>query len=328
MKPSLLPWLQCPACRGLEPFEMEVEAEEGDEVRAGRLHCPGCGAVFPVVDFIPRFVPSDNYARNFGFQWNLFRTTQLDGSNGTTISQDRFLRQSGWNGLTGAIVLDAGCGAGRFAEIALNLGAEVFAFDYSGAADACWKNLGPHPRLHVFQADIYAIPFREGRFDCVYSFGVLQHTPDPEKALKSLARQLKPGGRLCVDVYLKQWKNLLDVKYWLRSLTTRVPQGRLFSLIERCAPTLLTLSRTIRRLPGGRPFSRLVPIADYEGVHPLSEDQRLQWAILDTFDRLAPRYDRPQTRRTLRRWLEEAGLDRVEVFRRGVLVGRGKRRET
>jgi len=186
MKLSALPWLQCPACRGSEPFEVKVEAEEGGEVRAGRLHCPGCGSVFPVFDFIPRFVPSDNYAQNFGFQWNLFRATQLDSASGTTISRDRFLRQSGWDVLTGAAVLDAGCGAGRFAEIALSLGAEVFAFDYSGAVDACWKNLGPHPRLHVFQADIYAIPFREGCFDCAYSFGVLQHTPDPERALKSL----------------------------------------------------------------------------------------------------------------------------------------------
>ena len=327
MKPSILPRPRCPACRGSSLLALEVEAEEEGEVRTGQLRCSGCGAVFRITDFIPRFVPADNYAQNFGFQWNLFRTTQLDSASGLTISRDRFLKQSGWDALAGASVLDAGCGAGRFAEVALSLGAEVFALDYSGAVDACWKNSGPHPRLHVFQADVYAAPFQEGCFDCVYSFGVLQHTPNPEKALKSLARQVKPGGRLCVDIYLKHWKSLLDIKYWLRPITRRISQGRLFRLIERCAPGLLVLSRVVRRIPGGTLIGRLIPIADYEGIHPLNEVQRLQWAILDTFDRLAPRYDRPQTPRTLTRWLDEAGLTGIEVFRQGVLVGRGQRRE-
>ena len=326
MKPSILPRLRCPACRGSAPFEMQVEVEAEGEVRTGQLRCSGCGAIFWITDFIPRFVPADNYAQNFGFQWNLFRTTQLDSASGLTLSRDRFLKQSGWDALDGVSVLDAGCGAGRFAEVALSLGAEVFALDYSGAVDACWKNLGSHPRLHVVQADVYAVPFQADCFDCVYSFGVLQHTPDPEKALKSLARHLKPGGRLCVDIYLKHWKSLLDVKYWLRPITRRVSQRGLFRLIERCAPGLLALSRRVRRIPGGTLSSRLIPIADYEGVHPLNEVQRLQWAILDTFDRLAPRYDQPQTPGTLRRCLDEAGLVDVEVFRQGVLVGRGQRR--
>ena len=61
--------------------------------------------------------------------------------------------------MNGSWVLDAGCGAGRFAEIALSSGANVVALDYSSAVNACYLNLKEHSNLHVVQGDIYALPF-------------------------------------------------------------------------------------------------------------------------------------------------------------------------
>ena len=50
-----------------------------------------------------------------------------------------------------------------------------------------------------------------------------------------------------------------------------------------------------------------------------------EWAYLDTFDMLAPRYDIPQTLRTVRGWFSEAGLTEVEVeFGYNGIQGRGK----
>lgn len=327
MKRSLLSRLQCPQC-GCAELALENVQENSVEIESGVLRCPNCQSVYPILRYIPRFVSSANYATSFGFQWNHFRRTQLDSYSGVPVSRDRFIQQTRWTQekLKNASALDAGCGAGRFAEIALSLGAEVVAVDYSSAVDACWQNLGSHPKLHVVQADIFTLPFRPGGFDFVYSLGVLQHTPDVKRALTALPAQLLPGGELAADLYLSHWHTLAHPKYFLRPITTRVQPDTLFGIIERGAPALLAVSRFVGRIPlVGRFLKFLVPVANYEGVYPLSSEQILEWAILDTYDWLSPRYDTPQTPAALRGWLTEAGLEKIEVEMAHHLTGRGRK---
>lgn len=283
---------------------------------------------FPVRDDIPRFVPASNYADNFGMQWNHFRKTQLDSHSGQTISADRFWKATGWRpeDIRGKWVLDAGCGAGRFAEIALGAGANVVALDYSGAVDACKANLGHFDNLHVVQGDIYALPFSPESFDFVYSLGVLQHTPDVHNAFRSLPPVLKVGGQLCTDYYWKRFRTMMHAKYAFRPLSKRVPQDTLFAFLERWVPAMLRMSQVLGSVPiAGKVLKRIVPVADYTGIFPLTEKQLQEWALLDTFDMLAPEYDNPQTAGDVRKWLLEAGLNDVEVFHGAHLVGRGKK---
>jgi SAM-dependent methyltransferase len=328
MTADLFELLRCPECGHELDRGTGERASESDTSMF--LQCRGCGRDYPVVRSIPRFVPEDNYATSFGFQWNRFRKTQLDSHTGVSISRDRFMNFTGWRAedLAGRMVLDVGCGAGRFAEIALSMGATVVALDYSGAVDACQANLGQHPRFLVVQGDIYQLPFKPESFDFVYCLGVLQHTPEVERAFRALVPQLKPGGRLAVDLYPKLLLNLLWPKYWLRPLTRRLSQQRLFSIVERMVPVLLPISETLRRVPGSRGKLRyLVPVANYRGVFPLSDEQIREWAVLDTFDMLAPSYDQPQSAPTLRRWLADSGLVDISVERPGFLVGRGRKPE-
>jgi SAM-dependent methyltransferase len=326
MRREFLDLLCCPQCRGDLCLEGADRGDPGAPIESGRLVCQGCGVAAPIAGFVPRFVPADNYAATFGFQWNRFRKTQLDSHTGVPISAERFFEQSGWSPgeLSGKRVLDVGCGAGRFAEVALGCGARLVALDYSSAVDACYANHSHDPRLEVVQGDVYRLPFKPGSFDFVYCFGVLQHTPDVRGAFMALPEQLAPGGRLAVDVYPRMVWNLLWPKFWLRPITRRMSQQRLFALVEKMVAVLLPVSVAIGRLPlVGRKLRFAVPVINYDGVFPLSRSQLREWSILDTYDMLAAAHDDPQSSQTLASWLDEAGLEDTEVFRRGVYVGRG-----
>ena len=164
-----------------------------------------------VVKGIPRFVDSDNYARNFGFQWNKFRKIQLDSFTGKPHSENRLTNCLGKNltVLKSKKILEAGCGAGRFTEILLKYGGIVHAFDYSNAVEACMANNGSNPNVSIAQADIRSMPYKKNEYDYVFCMGVLQHTPSPEKSIRYLFEMVKPGGTLCIDHYLFKLRNIL-----------------------------------------------------------------------------------------------------------------------
>lgn len=326
MKPELLKILCCPDCKG--DLSLSEARESAGEIEQGQLVCGACARRYPIIDFVPRFVHAENYANNFGFQWNKFRSTQLDSHTGLPLSRERFFESTGWlpEELKGQKALDIGCGAGRFAEVALSTGAEVIALDYSSAVEACWKNLSPNPRLNVVQGDIYKLPFKKETFDFVYCLGVLQHTPDVEKAFLALPDQVRRGGKLAVDVYPKLRGNMhfLWPKYWIRPVTKRMSQERLFKLVLGMVKFLLPVSLVIGRIPVvGRKLRYAIPVANHEPDWPLNKTQVKEWAILNTYDMLAPAHDYPQSAQTLRSWFQQAGLRDLEVFRAGHLIGRG-----
>ena len=326
MKRQLLELLICPKTK--QKLHIEQEVESGVEIEDGYLVSVDMNQKYKIQEGVPRFVPLDNYSDNFGMQWNMYSKTQLDSYSGQTISADRFWNATGWDkdSLKDKWVLDVGCGSGRFTEIALSSGARVVALDYSSAVDACYKNFKDHANFHVVQGDIYELPFDIGLFSFVYCLGVLQHTPDPEKAFLSLPGVLKKNGNICVDYYEKSWKSALLPKYWLRPITKRLPKVFLFSMLKRITPSLLSISRIIGSVPVvGKVINRAVPVVNYYGIYPLSKQQHLEWSLLDTFDWLAPQYDNPQTRSTARLWMEKADLHNIEVLKAGHIVARGKK---
>ncbi|MEW5815990.1 MAG: methyltransferase domain-containing protein, partial [Spirochaetota bacterium] len=179
MKHSLLDILRCPSCQGKIELQVHGLTESMGEIAEGALACSDCLLTFPIRNYIPRFVPAENYASSFGFQWSKHARTQLDKFSGLNISRNRFFKVTGWpEKMNGQVILEAASGAGRFTQIALETGAIMFSFDYSTAVDRNLENNGLHPNLHLFQADIYKIPFKRESFDKAFCFGVLQHCPN------------------------------------------------------------------------------------------------------------------------------------------------------
>ena len=274
------------------------------------------GNRFPVVNNVPRFVSSENYTANFGFQWNKFQKTQIDPeSKASDFSKTRFFAQTGWDkeDLSGKNVLEVGSGAGRFTQVVLDhTQANLYSIDYSDAVTANFKNNGHHgERLHLFQASIYEMPFPDNSFDKVFCFGVLQHTPDFKKSIKTMVDKLKPGGELVVDFYpINGWWTKIHAKYLFRPITKRISHEKLLHLIESNADRLIKLSAFFDKVGVGRLMNRFLPISDIKGTMPrnLSKEELREWVILDTFDWYSPEHDHPQRIGTVKKWFEEAGM--------------------
>lgn len=324
MKQQLLEILRCPEC--LSKLVLRDVCRTGEEIESAMLVCKVCEKSYPVIKKIPRFVPIQNYAATFGHQWNIFKKTQLDSYSGLPISKNRFFKYTGWSPeeLKGKLVLDVGCGMGRFVEIALACGAQVVAVDLSTAVDACKENFAHDSRLEVIQADIRHLPFGGGLFDYVYCLGVLMCTPNPKNSFMALSQQVKSRGKIAVDTYPKLIRHVFWSKYWLRPITKRMPPKLLFFIVRYLVKFLLPVSVIISRIPLiGSKLKYLIPVANFDNVYPLSKEQLREWSILDTFDMLSPAHDHPSRPKELESWFKEAGINAFKVFRSGFLIGRG-----
>lgn len=308
--------LACPDCSG--GLQLESPKEFGEEVEEGALVCPACAKSYTIRNGIPRFVHvQDDYCGNFGWQWTRFRKTQIDRFSGNPHSHDRFFSETGWTAdwLGGKRVLDAGCGAGRFADIACAAGARIVGVDISEAVDACRENLeGQGYDYDLVQASIYNLPFRRHAFDAVYSLGVLQHTPDPPRAIACLAGFVSRAGRMAVWVYERRWHRWLRPKYPLRILTSRLSQKANFRLSRLLTIILFPVSWLLYKIPLAGPIAtRFLPIMSSH-IHGLGLPlpQQYQWVLLDTYDAYSPRYDLPLKEEEIRSVLEKAGHREIE----------------
>ena len=306
MKASLLSLLVCPSCHSA------LTARQGKDLIEGELTCSGCGATYPVRGGIPRFVAHGGYAGSFGRQWTWFQNTQIDSRNGTRESERQLAATTGWgdDDYRGRLVLDAGVGAGRFAEVAASKGAEVVGVDLTEAIDAAADNLAGYDNVNLVQADIFALPFRPGSFDLAYSVGVLHHTPDPATAFRRLADLVKPDGDLAVYLYERNGLSH-RASDQIRKLTTRLPPELMLAL---CALSIPAYPLYRAPLLGGL-LQLLCPIA-------LMPGWKDRW--LGTFDWYTPEYQWKLRYPEVMRWFRECGFNDLSAFDEPIRI-RGRR---
>lgn len=294
--PDVLALLRCINCHS--PLRSSSDA----------LTCPACGRRFPNVRGVVRFVGEGNYADSFGYQWQRFQRTQLDHA-GTNFSEQDFIEKVRLRpeDLNGKLVLDVGCGMGRFAEVATRWGARVIGIDFSEAAEVAARNLADREFI-AFQADVFELPFAPESFDCIYSMGVLHHTPDCEKAVKALPQYLKPGGTLAVWLYsgYNKWYRFSDE--W-RKITHRMSPQTLHRFFRVAVPFFYWLDRGLRAVPiVGKPVAGAV-----HHVFPVNRQSEAEARVLDTLDWYSPKYQSKHTYEQVFRWFESCGLEHLSV---------------
>jgi 2-polyprenyl-3-methyl-5-hydroxy-6-metoxy-1,4-benzoquinol methylase len=290
---------------------------EGDQ--AAGFVCPACKRVYPNLQGIARFVDAQNYAASFGFQWHHYQTTQLDHDE-LRESERHFLAKTALRpeDLKGKLVLDVGCGMGRFAEVATRFGARVVGVDLSAAAEVAAKNLAGRDFV-AFQADVFALPFAPEAFDIIYSIGVLHHTPDCEGAVKALDKYLKPGGLLVVWLYsgYNKWYRFSD--FW-RRYTHKMKPENLHRVLKVAVPFFYNLQQGLRRAPLlGRPAAGLV-----QHVFPVNRQKDPELRMLDTFDWYSPKYQSKHTYEQVFKWYEAMGMEDMRVGEISIAV-RGRK---
>jgi SAM-dependent methyltransferase len=316
MKEDHLKYLACPECKN--PLDiLKVKKRKKDSIESGTLRCSECHKEYDILRHIPRFVPIENYASGFGFQWTKHSRTQYDSYSGTNVSEKRFFEETKWpRDLRDQTVLEVGSGSGRFTEQATLTGAMVVSMDYSYAVDSNYASNGNKSNVLIVQSDIYNMPFKEEFFDKLFCFGVLQHTPDVRKAFLLLPRYLKSGGKLVIDIYARCSfiRQLTITKYWIRPLTKRMKSEILYKIISNYMNIIWPTSKILHKLPYGIEINRRLLIADYRGIIDLQEEILKEWAILDTFDMLSPAFDSPQTIESVKQWFIDAHMSNIDVY--------------
>jgi SAM-dependent methyltransferase len=147
----------------------------------------------------------------------------------------------------------------RVLEIGTGLGTDLAKFARAGArvtgVDLTEKAISlTRARLDLeglegdlYVADAERLPFGEGTFDVVYSWGVLHHTPDTDRAVNEAIRVLRPGGRICVMLYSR--RSWVALGLWTRHALLAVrPHRRMHEVIANHMESAGTRAYTVAEL--------------------------------------------------------------------------------
>lgn len=293
--------LACPVCG------TDLELTDPQILRCNRGHVysrnPDNGVLY--------FVKEEAYAKSFGMQWNIFSREQMDNDQ-LRDSEYRLRSETGFfpEQIEGKIVLEAGCGMGRFLDIVASDGAALaVGVDLSSAVEAAAMNLADRENVLIVKGDIFSLPFHQKSFDLIISLGVLHHTPSAEQAFRSLVPFVKPGGEIAISVYAATmkpgvgWAINLFRRRFFRTFTRRLPNKLMLWWSLYCVPILWVLDK----IPLLRYIRYLFPAVIYK-EYPMS------WSILDTFDIYATELESRHRPKEVFRWFRQAGLINIDLL--------------
>ena len=247
----------------------------------------------PIQDGIPRFTQAE-HLESFGRQWNRYEVAHDDEDRATFQAKTGISLSE----LAGMRVLDAGCGGGRYCKVAAEADANVVGVDYTHAVNKAAQLCSHLPNVQFIQADLKRLPFPPESFDFVFSIGVMHHDADTRKVFDSVARMVRPGGRMAIWLYRRNqwWQEWINTA--LRRRTTAMPPDQLERWCEWGAwlGGLPVINRTLNKIVN---FS----------AHPNYENR-----VCDTFDWYAPQFQYHHTVEELCRWYEEAGFVNLKVL--------------
>jgi len=133
----------------------------------------------------------------------------------------------GFQSFAGRRVLEIGPGLGTDHAQFARAGARLYAIDLTATHLALTRQRFALETLEtrLARADAELLPFVDASFDVVYSFGVLHHTPDTQKAVEEARRVLRPGGLAIISLYHRH-----SAFHWIATVLCRgIRRGELWT---------------------------------------------------------------------------------------------------
>ncbi len=215
---------------------------------------------------------ADDDRFEFGKNWSRFlevlNENRIQTAEATLKQMLKVSTLRGWS------FVDIGSGSGLFSLAAWRLGARVHSFDYDKRSVACARELhrrycdNADPNWKIEQGSILdeAYVGSLGKFDVVYSWGVLHHTGAMWKAIEQAIRLMSPTGRLFIAIYADQGRSSVRWKK-IKRLYNRLPNV-LKPLILWPAFLRLWGPTTIRDCLAGKPFQTWRSYGRNRGMSP------------------------------------------------------------
>jgi 2-polyprenyl-3-methyl-5-hydroxy-6-metoxy-1,4-benzoquinol methylase len=141
----------------------------------------------------------------FGKNWKAFLSTLTQER--IEIAKQSLIEMLGYEDLTGKTFLDVGCGSGLFSLAAMKLGADVYSFDFDLNSVKCTEILKERyfsqSKWVISEGSILDQDYIKslGTFDIVYSWGVLHHTGNMNRAFDNIDIMVKHKGNLFIAIY-------------------------------------------------------------------------------------------------------------------------------
>lgn len=241
----------------------------------------------------------------YGLQWNRYRIVRPE-EDAATLHLKTGLRPDDFRG---RLVLDGGCGMGRYARQAVLWGASVIGMDLSQAVLSAREITSTDAgQALILRGDLMRIPLPPNTFDIVYSIGVIDHTPDPERAFANLAALVRPGGIMAVWVYQKQSPIVERIMAVHRAIARKLPVRTVETLSRWSVP----VGGLKRRMSASRwKIVRKLGLALHALTIGVSMHPDPEVRACDTLDWYAPKFVSHHTPEEVQRWFEKAGF--VEV---------------
>lgn len=312
--------LCCPITR--ENLRVEIKERNGDDIITGQLISMNGIEKYPILNGIPRFVSDSGYSESFGYEWHRWSRVQFEEENlnkpmaGHTTRM--FTAITKWNEeqLRGKLIVEFGCGTGRFIDLLNKFGAIVIGLEMSSAVDEARRNFIYKDNVLLVQGDLLNPPFKDQIFDFGYTIGALHHTPDPEKGLCNLIKVVKTGGKIACSVYSQNGFYNYPILKLSRSIFKKLKKTIGWNNAQKLTIVysyfssyfLYFFNRIILHVPKvGELFVNF--INKYIFICLMLPDGR--WRVLDTFDAITPEYASTHTADEIIKWFKEAGINQI-----------------